>query len=93
MNSFTELFDSVKNYCLENKKIPSVAITTWLNMLTPVSFDGENAVFSVITPFQKNIVISGVISAFSILKRVTHGICLTGCALIYCHISSIALIL
>ncbi len=58
MNSFTELFDSVKNYCLENKKIPSVAITTWLNMLTPVSFDGENAVFSVITPFQKNIVMN-----------------------------------
>ena len=43
MNSFTELFDSVKNYCLENKKVPNVAITTWLNPLTPVSFDGENA--------------------------------------------------
>ncbi len=58
MNSFTELFDSVKNYCLENKKIPNVAIKTWIDPLTPVSFDGSNAVFSVITEFQKNIVMS-----------------------------------
>ena len=58
MNSFTELFDSVKKYCLENKKVPNVAITTWLNPLTPVSFDGENAVFSVLTEFQQDIVMN-----------------------------------
>ena len=56
MNSFKDLFENVKNYCLENNKIPSIGIKTWLNPMTPVSFDGENAVFSVITPFQKEIV-------------------------------------
>ncbi|MBR6579857.1 MAG: chromosomal replication initiator protein DnaA [Ruminococcus sp.] len=58
MNSFTELFDSVKNYCLEHEKMPDVAIKTWLNTMTPVSFDGENAIFSVLTGFQKDIVMN-----------------------------------
>lgn len=58
MNSFKELFDSVKNYCLENNKIPAIGIKTWIDPLTPVSFDGSTAVFSVITEFQKNIVMS-----------------------------------
>lgn len=58
MNSFTELFDSVKNYCLEHEKMPDVAIKTWLNTMTPVSFDGENAIFSVLTVFQKEIVMN-----------------------------------
>ena len=58
MNSFTELFDSVKSYCLEHEKMPDVAIKTWLNTMTPVSFDGENAIFSVLTGFQKDIVMN-----------------------------------
>ncbi|MBO5343505.1 MAG: chromosomal replication initiator protein DnaA [Ruminococcus sp.] len=58
MNSFKELFDSVKNYCLENEKMPSAAIKTWLDPMTPLDFDGENAVFSVLTDFQKNIVVN-----------------------------------
>lgn len=56
MNSFTELFDNVKQYCLENGKIPAIGIKTWIDPLTPVNFDGSNAIFSVGTEFQKNIV-------------------------------------
>jgi len=56
MNSFKELFDNVKQYCLENGKIPAIGIKTWIDPLTPVNFDGSNAVFSVGTEFQKNIV-------------------------------------
>lgn len=56
MNSFKELFDSVKQYCLDNNKIPAIGIKTWIDPLIPVSFDGQNAVFSVGTEFQKNIV-------------------------------------
>lgn len=56
MNSFTELFDNVKKYCLENGKIPAIGIKTWIDPLTPVNFDGSNAIFSVGTEFQKNIV-------------------------------------
>ena len=28
MNSFDEVFDKVKNYCLENNTIPEIGITT-----------------------------------------------------------------
>ena len=56
MNSFKELFDNVKKYCLENGKIPAIGIKTWIDPLTPINFDGSNAIFSVGTEFQKNIV-------------------------------------
>lgn len=58
MNSFTELFDNVKQYCLENNLIPAIGIKTWINPLTPLNFDGSDAVFSVKTEFQKNIVMA-----------------------------------
>ncbi|MCQ2459262.1 MAG: chromosomal replication initiator protein DnaA [Ruminococcus sp.] len=58
MNSFEEVFDSIKKYCLENEKIPAIGITTWLDRLVPVSFDGSDAVFSVQTEFQRNIVMT-----------------------------------
>ncbi len=57
MNSFEEVFENVKKYCLENDKIPEVAITTWINQLKPVSFNGTDAVFSIQTEFQKTIII------------------------------------
>lgn len=56
MNSFEEVFEEVKNYCLEHETIPVVAINTWINPLKPVSFDGNDAVFSIQTDFQKKIV-------------------------------------
>jgi len=56
MNSFEEVFENVKNYCLENKKIPEIGIKTWITPMKPISFNGTDAVFSVQTEFQKNIV-------------------------------------
>lgn len=56
MNSFKELFDNVKQYCLENQKIPASAIKTWIDPLTPLSFNGSDAIFSVATDFQRKIV-------------------------------------
>ena len=58
MNSFEEVFGNVKKYCLENKQIPKIGIETWIDPMTPVSFNGTDAVFSVQTPFQKNIVMT-----------------------------------
>ena len=58
MNSFEEVFENVKKYCLENNKIPEIGLKTWIDPLTPVRFDGSEAVFSVQTDFQKNIVMT-----------------------------------
>ena len=58
MNSFEEVFASVKKYCLENGKIPEIGLTTWIEPLIPVSFNGSDAVFRVETEFQKNIVLT-----------------------------------
>ncbi|MDE7226488.1 MAG: chromosomal replication initiator protein DnaA, partial [Ruminococcus sp.] len=37
-------------------KIPAIGVKTWIDPLTPVNFNGSDAVFSVGTDFQKNIV-------------------------------------
>lgn len=58
MNSFEEVFASVKKYCLENGKIPEIALTTWIEPLVPVSFDGSAAVFKVETDFQRQIIMT-----------------------------------
>ena len=58
MNSFEEVCASVKKYCLENGKIPEIGLTTWIEPLIPVSFNGSDAVFRVETEFQKNIVLT-----------------------------------
>jgi chromosomal replication initiator protein len=55
MNSFEEVFESVKEYCLQ-KNIPAIAITTWIDQMKPVSCDGSNAVFLVQTDFQRDII-------------------------------------
>ncbi len=62
MNEFNsseldEIFNNVKNYCLENQLINSVGIDTWIKPMQPVSFDGESFVFSVSTDLQKKITI------------------------------------
>jgi len=58
MNSFEEVFTTVKKYCLENGKIPPIGLDTWIEPLVPVSFNGSDAVFKVETEFQKNIVMT-----------------------------------
>lgn len=65
MNSFEEVFERVKNYCLENNKIPEIGVTTWINAMKPVDFNGSDAVFSVQTEFQKNIVFTNFEAALS----------------------------
>lgn len=57
MNTFEEVFENVKNYCLENNKIPEIGVKTWINALKPVNFNGSDAIFSVQTEFQKTIVL------------------------------------
>lgn len=65
MNSFEEVFESVKKYCLENNKIPEIGVTTWINAMKPVDFNGSDAIFSVQTEFQKNIVFTNFEAALS----------------------------
>lgn len=65
MNSFEEVFENVKNYCLENNKIPEIGVTTWINAMKPIGLKGSDAVFSVQTEFQKNIVFSNFEAALS----------------------------
>lgn len=65
MNSFEEVFENVKNYCLENNKIPEIGVTTWINAMKPIGLNGSDAVFSVQTEFQKNIVFSNFEAALS----------------------------
>lgn len=65
MNSFEEVFENVKNYCLENNKIPEIGVTTWINAMKPIGLKGSDAVFSVQTEFQKNIVFSNFEAALN----------------------------
>lgn len=58
MNSFSEVFESVKAYCIEVGKVNEVALKTWIASLEPVEIDGKNAVFKVQSEFQKTIVIT-----------------------------------
>lgn len=63
MNSFDEVFEKVKSYCLENGTIPEIGIKTWIDPLVPVDFNGSEAIFSVQTDFQKNIVMNSYANA------------------------------
>ena len=56
MNSFQEVFSSVKQYCRE-QGIPDVAVNLWINALTPVQLDGSTAVFTVQSSFQRAVVL------------------------------------
>jgi len=58
MNSFEEVFEKVKQYCLDNNKIPATGLKTWVEPLKPVSFNGSDAIFTVQTGFQKKIVMT-----------------------------------
>lgn len=65
MNSFEEVFEKVKIYCLNNNKIPAIGVKTWIDPLKPVSFNGSDAIFTVGTEFQKNIVMTTYASILS----------------------------
>ena len=56
MNSFHDVFEQAKRYCSEHELVSPVAMTTWINTMTPVSLDGQTAVFQVDTEFQQDII-------------------------------------
>lgn len=56
MNSFDEVFQQVKRYIAEQGLISDVAVTTWIDTMTPVGLEGQNAVFQVETEFQLGII-------------------------------------
>ena len=43
MNSFDEVFEHVKRYCLEKGQIPEVAVKLWIDALHPVDLSGTDA--------------------------------------------------
>ncbi|MBQ1351956.1 MAG: chromosomal replication initiator protein DnaA [Oscillospiraceae bacterium] len=56
MNSFDEVFDAVKAYCLQDGKIGEIAKGLWLDKLEPVRLEGSDAVFYCESAFQKGVV-------------------------------------
>ena len=54
--SFEEVFENVKEYCLENNKIPAIGLNTWIAPLRPVSLEGTEARFKIQTAFQRELV-------------------------------------
>ncbi len=58
MDSFTDLFEIVKNYCREKGGVGDVAMKLWINTLEPVEFKNNTAVFMVQSDFQRSITLS-----------------------------------
>lgn len=58
MDSFTDLFEVVKNYCREEGGIGDIAMKLWINTLEPVEFKNNTAVFMVQSEFQKSITLT-----------------------------------
>ncbi len=58
MNSFSEVFEQVKQYCIANALISDVAMKTWINAMTPVGIEGNDAVFHVQTEFQQGVLLA-----------------------------------
>ena len=71
MNSFSEVFEEVKKYCIESGKVGEVPLKTWIGSLEPVELSGQNAVFKVQSEFQKNIISNNYEEA---LKEAFHSI-------------------
>lgn len=58
MESFAELFEMVKKYCVDVGEISAIALKTWITPLEPVEFTGTKAIFYIQSEFQKATVIS-----------------------------------
>ena len=54
MKSFNDVFAKVCNYCKDN--ISSIGYNLWIQVIKPVSFDGQKAVLYVKSDFQKKII-------------------------------------
>ncbi len=58
MDSFSDLFEVVKNYCREKGGVGDVAMKLWINTLEPVEFKNNTAVFMVQSEFQRSITLT-----------------------------------
>ncbi len=56
MNSFDEVFEQVKLYITSHELISDIARSTWIDTMSPVGLDGQDAVFQVDTGFQQGII-------------------------------------
>lgn len=56
MNSFDEVFNLVIDYCREVGEIGDVAIKLWIKTITPVGLEGNTAILSVDSDFQRGVV-------------------------------------
>lgn len=56
MESFKEVWESVCQYCLQNKLIGELPFKVWIDCIQPVKLENDTAVLSVKTSFQKNII-------------------------------------
>lgn len=58
MNSFEEVFNLVIEYCREVGEIGDVAIKLWIKTITPIGLEGNKAILSVDSDFQRGVVIT-----------------------------------
>lgn len=54
MNSFKDVFEEVKKYCLNELKIPEVAVNLWIASLEPVKLEGNKALLYADSEFQRD---------------------------------------
>ena len=57
MNSFAEVFEAVKQYCTNEGGLGDVPRKLWLDALEPVGLDGNDAVFTCQSEFQKDVIL------------------------------------
>ena len=57
MESFTELFQMVKDFCKNSNEIPEMAYKLWIDDIEPVSFNSTTAVLYVKAEFKKKIIV------------------------------------
>ena len=62
MNSFEEVYEAVKAYCIDNEKIGETAKNLWLDSLRPARLEGADAVFYCSSDFQKGIIMDNYAS-------------------------------
>ena len=56
MNSFAEVFEAVKQYCMDELNLSEVAKKIWLDHIKPVSLNGNDAIFYCNSEFQKSLI-------------------------------------
>lgn len=71
MESFTEAWNSVAEYCRAN--MHEVAYNVWIKIITPVGLEDGNAVLSVRTVFQKDIIEKNYINLLNSAFEETLG--------------------